>query len=94
MYTIKYHFDGTIERLKACLVANGFIQTFGLGYLEIFSPVARLNSTRVLISLDVSYNWPLFQLDVKNAFLNGELQEEVYMAQPFVYVAQGESGKV
>ncbi|KAK8918961.1 hypothetical protein KSP39_PZI021675 [Platanthera zijinensis] len=75
VYVIKHVADGTIDRLKARLVACGFTQQQGLDYEETFSPVAKLNTVRVLISVAVHRRWPLFQLDIKNAFLNGDLQE-------------------
>ena len=61
----------------------------GVDYLETFSPVARLNSVRILPSFAVSHSWPLYQLDIKNAFLHGDLKEEVYMDQPPGYVVAG-----
>ena len=61
-----------------------------LTFFETFSLVALLNSIRVIISLTVFFDWPLFQLDVKNAFLYGDLHEEIYMDQPLGFVAQGE----
>jgi len=82
VFTIKYKVDGNVDRYKARLVAKGFTQTYGIDYQETFAPVAKINSIRVLLSLAVNSDWPLYQLDVKNAFLNGDLEEEVFMSLP------------
>ena len=94
VYSLKYDPDGSIARYKARLVARGFSQAYGLDYHETFSPVARLSSILVLFSIALDQSWPLHQLDVSNAFLYGDLDEQVFMEQPPGYVAQGESSEV
>ena len=78
MCTLKYKTNETLDRQKARLVAKGFAQTYGVNYSKTFSPVAKLN--RVLLSVVVNKYCPLYQLDVKNVFLYGDLEEEVYMS--------------
>ena len=68
VFTPKYMADGTLDKLKARLVARGFTQTYGLDYQETFAPVAKLNTIRVLLSVAANLEWPLHQLDIKNAF--------------------------
>ena len=88
---LKQNPDGTVDRLKACLVAKGFTQIYGLDYTETFSPVAKLNSIRIIISLVANnLDWPLHQLNVKNTFLHGDLTKTVYMTQPPGFESKGE----
>ena len=75
-------------------MAKGYAQTYGVDYFDTFSPVAKMTSIRVFISLAATHNWDLHLLVIKNAFLHGDLQDEVYMEQPPWFVAQGEIGKV
>ena len=82
VYKIKTQSDGTIDRYKARLVARGFTQEYGNDYEETFAQVARLSSVKTLIVVSAARKWPLFHMDVKNVFLNGELLEKVYMKLP------------
>ncbi|GJT95026.1 ribonuclease H-like domain-containing protein [Tanacetum coccineum] len=82
LFKHKFHADGTLSRYKARLVANGSNQQHGVDFDETFSPVVKPATIRTVLSLAVSRQWPIHQLDVKNAFLNGDLSETVYMHQP------------
>ncbi|RVW56097.1 Retrovirus-related Pol polyprotein from transposon RE2 [Vitis vinifera] len=81
--------DGQVDRLKAHLVAKGYTQVYGSDYGDTFSPVAKIASVRLLLSMAAMCSWPLYQLDIKNVFLHGDLAKEVYIEQPPGFVAQG-----
>ena len=78
----------------ASLVAKGYTQIYGSNYYDTFSPVAKIASVHLLLSMVAMQSWPLYQLDIKNAFLHGDLADEVYMEQLLEFFAQGESGLV
>nr|GEX44666.1 hypothetical protein [Tanacetum cinerariifolium] len=78
--------DGAVYVFKARLVVKGFTQTYGVDYEETFSPVADIRAIRIIIAIVAYYNYEIWQMDVKNAFLNGHLSEEVYMEQPGGFV--------
>ena len=82
VYKIKTKSDGSIEWYKAHLVAKGFAQEYGMDYEETFAPVSKHTTIRALIVVASARQWSISHMDVKNAFLNGNLQEEVYMVPP------------
>ena len=94
VFKLKVGSDGQVERHKARLVAQGFAQKQGLDYDETFSPVVRFESLRTVIALAMQNGMKMHQMDVTTAFLNGELQEEVYMKQPEGFVAEGQEDLV
>ena len=89
VFKLKKNSYGEIIKYKARLVAKGYTQQQGVDFDEVFAPVARLDTVRVILAVAANRGWQVDHLDVKLAFLNGELREEVYVAQPEGYVVQG-----
>ncbi|GJX67500.1 zinc finger, CCHC-type containing protein [Tanacetum coccineum] len=90
----KMKVDGTVEKFKARLVIQGFKQKSGIDYFDTYAPVARISTIRLLIALASIHSLIIHQMDVKTAFLNGELEEEVYMNQPLGFILPGNENKV
>ena len=82
IYSIKLRSNGTLNRYKARLVALGNKQEYGVDYEETFAPIAKMTTVRMVISIAASQGWPLHHMDVKNAFLHGDLKEDIYMILP------------
>ncbi|GKE70527.1 retrotransposon protein, putative, ty1-copia subclass [Tanacetum coccineum] len=94
IYKKKTNMDGKVYIYKARLVAKGFTQTYGVDYEETFSPVADIRAIRILIAIAAYYDYEIWQLDVKTAFLNGFLEEEIYMEQPEGFIDSNHPSKV
>ncbi|WVZ75290.1 LOW QUALITY PROTEIN: hypothetical protein U9M48_023361 [Paspalum notatum var. saurae] len=94
VFKLKRDEHGDISNYKARLVAKGYVQRHGIDYEEVFAPVARMESMRVLLAVAACRGWAVHHMDVKSAFLNGELAEEVYVAQPPGFIAVGHERKV
>ena len=89
VFKTKSDSKGNIERYKARLVAKGFTQKEGIDYTETFSPVSKKDSLRIIMALVAHYDLELHQMDVKTAFLNGDLDEVIYMEQPEGFANEG-----
>ena len=85
---------GEIDKYKARLVAKGYSRQHGIDFTEVFAPVARMDTIRMIVALAACRGWNIFQLDVKSTFLHGELSEDVYIEQPKGYMKKGKEHKV
>ena len=94
VYKTKLKNNGEIDRYKEKLVAKGYKQEYGIDYLEVFAPVGRHDIIRLVIALAAQNSWPIFQLDVKAAFLHGNLEDQVYVDQPPGYIMARNEHKV
>lgn len=94
IYRTKLKQNGEVQKYKARLVVKGYKQKFGVDYEEVFAPVTRLETVRLLLALAAKNNWKVHQMDVKSAFLNGYLEDEIYVEQPPGYAKIGEENKV
>ncbi|KAM1072945.1 hypothetical protein ACFX2B_017883 [Malus domestica] len=94
VYKTKLNENGEVDKYKARLVANGYAQEYGVDYAEVFAHVARLDTIRIVIALAAQREWTIHQMDVKNAFLHGEINEEIFVEQPPGYVQRGKEHKV
>ncbi|KAL6333170.1 hypothetical protein AAG906_028353 [Vitis piasezkii] len=94
VYRTKLNSDGSINKHKARLVVKGYAQMFGVDFSETFAPVARLDTIRMLLALAAQRKWKIYQLDVKSAFLNGYLEEEIFVEQPEGFAIKGKEEKV
>lgn len=94
IYKLKRDAEGNVIKYKARLVAKGYVQEKGVDFEEIFAPVTRIETVRMLLALAAKNSWDVHHLDVKTAFLNGEISEEVYVTQPEGFVRKGQEKKV
>jgi len=88
VYKVKHNADRSMSGYKARLVAKGYAQTYGIDYEETYSVIAKMTTIKAIIVIAITKGWSLHQMDVKNGFFHGNLQEEVYMEQPPGYVDQ------
>ncbi|GKA15485.1 retrovirus-related pol polyprotein from transposon TNT 1-94, partial [Tanacetum coccineum] len=94
VFTKKMNAQGETERYKARLVAKGYKQKAGIDYDQVFAPITRIETSRLFIAQATQFKWPIYQMDVKSAFLNGLLEEDVYVEQPPGYMKAGNEKKV
>jgi hypothetical protein len=94
VYKTKYNSDGSIDKHKAHLVSKGYAQKEGIDYTKTFAPVAKLDTIRMVLALVAQYKWIICQMDVKSTFLNGYVDEEIYVEQPKGFEIPGKEDRV
>ena len=94
VFKLKRNSNSEVVKYKARLVAKGYVQKYGIYFEEVFAPVARLDTVRVLLAFAANNGWKVHHLDVKSSFLHGELEEEVYVSQPEGYKVKGREQEV
>eukprot|EP01018_Ginkgo_biloba_P011369 Gb_30477 [translate_table: standard] len=94
IYKTKYKSDGSIDKHKVRLVAKGYAQQEGIDYIETFTPVAKMDTSRTVLVLAAQHGWIIYQMDVKSAFLNGYVDEEIYVEKPQGFEIVGKENKV
>lgn len=92
VYAVKVGPNGQIDRIKARLVAKGYAQIYGLDYGDTFSPVAKITSVHLFLAIAAIRHWPLYQLDIKNAFLHGDLEKEIIWSNHLDLLLRGSLG--
>ncbi|KAL0303185.1 UNVERIFIED_CONTAM: Retrovirus-related Pol polyprotein from transposon TNT 1-94 [Sesamum radiatum] len=94
IFKIKFNQYGSIQKYKARLVAKGYSEQPGIDFTETYAPVARIETIRIVLAVAAQLELQVYQLDVKSAFLNGEIEEEVYVEQPEGFIVKGKEEKV
>ena len=94
IFKIKRNADGSINKYKSRLVAKGYVQEHGIDFEEVFAPVARIETIRLLFGLAAANGWEIHHLEMKTTLLHGELTKDVYVSQPEGFEKKGEEHKV
>jgi len=94
IYKVKFNSVGDIEKYKARLIAKGVAQKYGIDYEKTFALVAKIPTVRIILALSIAQGWEVFQLDIKSAFLNGDLDVEIFMNQPKGFIMEGKESFV
>ncbi|KAK4382805.1 Retrovirus-related Pol polyprotein from transposon RE1 [Sesamum angolense] len=94
IYKMKLNVDGSIQKHRARLIEKGYSQLRGIDYTETFAPAACLDTVRALIAIATNKKWKIYQMDVMSSFLNGYIDEDIYVEQPQGFIAKGYEEKV